>query len=87
MVNKLKPLIKLKILSKKLISKGICVYQGSMSELKKTNEKIFQLGKAIAKKSQKKFGVITFSPLPHEFFQKNKKIIQFDSAYLKNLKN
>ena len=27
-----------------ILSKGICVYQGSMSELKKTNEKIFQLG-------------------------------------------
>ena len=67
-----------------IIIKNSVVAIGNFDGIHKGHQKIFQLGKAIAKKSQKKFGVITFSPLPHEFFQKNKKIIRLTRDDLKN---
>ena len=55
-----------------IIIKNSVVAIGNFDGIHKGHQKIFQLGKEIAKKSQKKFGVITFSPLPYEFFQKSK---------------
>ncbi len=48
-------------------------------------KKFLKLGKKIAKKKKKKFGVVTFSPLPYEFFNKNKKIIRITQDELVKL--
>jgi len=56
---------------------------GNFDGVHKGHQSIFKLGKRIAKKNQQKFGVVTFSPLPYEFFQKNKKIIRITLDDLK----
>ena len=66
------------------IIKNSVVAIGNFDGIHRGHQKIFQLGKLIAKKSKKNFGVITFSPLPQEFFQKNKKIIRLTRDDLKN---
>ena len=45
---------------------------GNFDGVHKGHQEIFKLGKKIAKKNKTKFGVVTFSPLPSEFFQKQK---------------
>ena len=59
----------------KIIKKSI-VAIGNFDGVHKGHQDIFRLGKKIAKKKKKKFGVVTFSPLPYEFFNKNEKIIR-----------
>ena len=45
---------------------------GNFDGVHRGHQEIFKLGKKIAKKNKTKFGVVTFSPLPSEFFQKQK---------------
>lgn len=59
----------------KIIKKSIIAI-GNFDGVHKGHQDIFRLGKKIAKKKKKKFGVVTFSPLPYEFFNKNEKIIR-----------
>ena len=49
---------------------------GNFDGVHKGHQEIFKLGKKIAKKNKKKFGIVTFSPLPSEFFQKERKNIR-----------
>ena len=59
----------------KIIKKSIIAI-GNFDGVHKGHQDIFRLGKKIAKKKKKKFGVVTFSPLPYEFFNKNEKTIR-----------
>ena len=59
----------------KIIKKSIIAI-GNFDGVHKGHQDIFMLGKKIAKKKKKKFGVVTFSPLPYEFFNKNEKTIR-----------
>ncbi|MDA0995974.1 MAG: bifunctional riboflavin kinase/FAD synthetase [Proteobacteria bacterium] len=49
---------------------------GNFDGVHKGHQEIFKLGKKIAKKNKKNFGIVTFSPLPSEFFQKERKNIR-----------
>ena len=55
----------------KIIKKSIIAI-GNFDGVHRGHQEIFKLGKKIAKKNKTKFGVVTFSPLPSEFFQKQK---------------
>ena len=57
---------------KKKIIKNSIIAIGNFDGVHKGHQEIFKLGKKIAKKNKTKFGVVTFSPLPSEFFQKQK---------------
>ena len=59
----------------KIIKKSIITI-GNFDGVHKGHQDIFNLGKKIAKRKKKNFGVITFSPLPYEFFNKDEKIIR-----------
>jgi riboflavin kinase/FMN adenylyltransferase len=56
---------------------------GNFDGVHKGHQSIFKLGKKIANRNKQKFGVVTFAPLPYEFFQKNKKIIRITLDNLK----
>ena len=66
----------------KIVKKTVIAI-GNFDGVHKGHQSIFKLGKKIAKKNKQKFGVVTFSPLPYEFFQKNKKIIRITLDDLK----
>ena len=57
---------------KKKIIKNSIIAIGNFDGVHRGHQEIFKLGKKIAKKNKTKFGVVTFSPLPSEFFQKQK---------------
>ena len=57
---------------KNKIIKNSIIAIGNFDGVHKGHQEIFKLGKKIAKKNKTKFGVVTFSPLPSEFFQKQK---------------
>ena len=57
---------------KQKIFKHSVIAIGNFDGIHKGHQKIFKLGKQLAKKNNTKFGVITFSPLPNEFFHKQK---------------
>ena len=58
---------------KNKIIKNSIIAIGNFDGVHRGHQEIFKLGKKIAKKNKTKFGVVTFSPLPSEFFQKQKK--------------
>ena len=66
----------------KIVKKAVIAI-GNFDGVHKGHQSIFNLGKKIAKLNKQKFGVVTFSPLPYEFFQKNKKIIRITLDDLK----
>ena len=66
----------------KIVKKAVIAI-GNFDGVHKGHQSIFNLGKKIAKRNKQKFGVVTFSPLPYEFFQKNKKIIRITLDDLK----
>ena len=55
----------------KIIKKSVIAI-GNFDGIHKGHQKIFTLGKNLAKKNNTKFGVVTFSPLPSEFFRRQK---------------
>jgi len=55
----------------KIIKKSVIAI-GNFDGIHKGHQKIFTLGKKLAKKNNTKFGVVTFSPLPSEFFRRQK---------------
>lgn len=55
----------------KIIKKSVIAI-GNFDGIHKGHQKIFALGKKLAKKNNTKFGVVTFSPLPSEFFRRQK---------------
>ena len=57
---------------KNKIIKNSIIAIGNFDGVHRGHQEIFKLGKKIAKKNKTKFGVVTFSPLPSEFFQKQK---------------
>ena len=57
---------------KNKIIKNSIIAIGNFDGVHRWHQEIFKLGKKIAKKNKTKFGVVTFSPLPSEFFQKQK---------------
>ena len=57
---------------KNKIIKNSIIAIGNFDGVHRGHQEIFKLGKKIAKKIKTKFGVVTFSPLPSEFFQKQK---------------
>ena len=57
---------------KNKIIKNSIIAIGNFDGVHKGHQEIFKLGKKIAKKNKTKFGVVTFSPLPSGFFQKQK---------------
>ena len=65
------------------IDEDIIIAIGNFDGVHKGHQSIFKLGKRIAKRNKQKFGIITFAPLPYEFFQKNKKTIRITLDDLK----
>jgi len=65
------------------IVKNAVIAIGNFDGVHKGHQSIFKLGKKIAKRNKQKFGIITFAPLPYEFFQKNKKTIRITLDDLK----
>jgi len=57
---------------KNKIIKNSIIAIGNFDGVHRGHQEIFKLGKKIAKKNKTKIGVVTFSPLPSEFFQKQK---------------
>ena len=57
---------------KNKIIKNSIIAIGNFDGVHRGHQEIFKLGKKIAKKNKTKFGVVTFYPLPSEFFQKQK---------------
>jgi riboflavin kinase / FMN adenylyltransferase len=57
---------------KNKIIKNSIIAIGNFDGVHRGHQEIFKLGKKIAKKNKTKFGIVTFSPLPSEFFQKQK---------------
>ena len=55
----------------KIIKKSVIAI-GNFDGIHKGHQKIFTLGKKLAKKNNTKFGGVTFSPLPSEFFRRQK---------------
>ena len=66
----------------KIVRKAVIAI-GNFDGVHKGHQSIFRLGKKIAKRNKQKFGAVTFSPLPYEFFQKNQKIIRITLDDLK----
>ena len=67
---------------KKIIKKSV-VAIGNFDGIHKGHQKIFKLGKKIAKKNNSRFGIITFSPLPSEFFKKQDQSIRLTRDNIK----
>ena len=65
------------------IIKNSVIAIGNFDGIHKGHQDIFSIGKKIAKQRKKKFGVLTFSPMPSEFFQKEKKNLRITSDDIK----
>ena len=65
------------------IIKNSVIAIGNFDGIHKGHQDIFRIGRKIAKQKKKKFGVLTFSPMPSEFFQKEKKSLRITSDDIK----
>ena len=65
------------------IIKNSVIAIGNFDGIHKGHQDIFGIGKKIAKQKKKKFGVLTFSPMSSEFFQKEKKNLRITSDDIK----
>ena len=65
------------------IIKNSVIAIGNFDGIHKGHQDIFRIGRKIAKQKKKKFGVLTFSPMPSEFFQKDKKSLRITSDDIK----
>ena len=57
---------------KNVIIKNSVIAIGNFDGVHKGHQEIFKNGQKLANKKKKKFGVLTFSPSPSEFFKKEK---------------
>ena len=65
------------------IIKNSVIAIGNFDGIHKGHQDIFRIGRKIAKQKKKKFGVLTFSPMSSEFFQKEKKNLRITSDDIK----